>query len=330
MNYAQRSHKRIAKISWKRWLRAASLLLLLLIISACGGGDGLLAGGGIGGTGITSSGPITAFGSIWVNGVEYDVAGADISVNGIPATEVELTRGMIVLVRGSINDDGISGSASSVTYNSNIAGTVTAVDIANNTLTVLGQTVTWDSETFGDDNEPGAWAVPAVGDFIEISALPSLNGWLARAINHHDQSEGNEISGEVESLNIQNHTFMVGGLEIRYQGQVDLQEGDFVEIKGTVNGNVMMASKIEIHTPELAGDNEDMEVEGIVSEYDGSSKALVLMASGGHYQIEANGAVFEHGNESDLLPGARVEVSGYVQDGLFFAEKIEIKGQGQD
>jgi hypothetical protein len=50
---------------------------------ACCGGGNTVAGGGIGGTGVTNAGEITDFGSIWVNGVEFDTQQAEIYINNI-------------------------------------------------------------------------------------------------------------------------------------------------------------------------------------------------------------------------------------------------------
>ena len=59
-----------------------ALFSVFLLISCDSGGGGMTAGGGIGGTGIISSGTITAFGSIVVNGTEFDTSNAAIIVNG--------------------------------------------------------------------------------------------------------------------------------------------------------------------------------------------------------------------------------------------------------
>ena len=85
-------------------------LLLAVLLAACvGSGLGQLATGGIGGTGI-SSGPITAFGSVFVNGVEYDIDQATLTRNGQPATgQNEYRIGEYVTIKGTVNADGVTG-----------------------------------------------------------------------------------------------------------------------------------------------------------------------------------------------------------------------------
>src|SRR6056297_2886895 len=109
----------------------------LAIVSACGGGGGGLAAlspslpiggggsGGIGGTGLTTSGTIDGTGSIFVNGVRFDVSGADIRIDGEPATEADLGPGMVVTVRGTLDDDNPGeGSAEEVDYERDLVGPV--------------------------------------------------------------------------------------------------------------------------------------------------------------------------------------------------------------
>ena len=62
---------------------AILILTPLLIQTACNesGGGGLLAGGGIGGTGI-SVGEISGFGSVIVNDIDFDTKKAKVYING--------------------------------------------------------------------------------------------------------------------------------------------------------------------------------------------------------------------------------------------------------
>ena len=63
------------------------------------------AGGGIGGTG-RAYGEITAFGSIFVNGIEYSTTTATITINGVVqpvGDQSALKVGMAVLVDGTVN-----------------------------------------------------------------------------------------------------------------------------------------------------------------------------------------------------------------------------------
>ncbi len=111
------------------------LLFLVATLSSCDGvAPGGLAsfdspgGGGIGGTGVTSSGSINGFGSIFVNGVEFDTDSAEILINGKPASEEELRLGMVVLVSGTVDDNGTTGTASQVIFDQEVEGPVEAIE----------------------------------------------------------------------------------------------------------------------------------------------------------------------------------------------------------
>ena len=84
-----------------------ALIFITLLLTSCGGGGSTIAG--IGGTGITTSGTITGFGSIFVNGVEYDLTGAGITVDGVPASDADLTLGMVLRFRRSLLQPGRTG-----------------------------------------------------------------------------------------------------------------------------------------------------------------------------------------------------------------------------
>jgi len=102
------------------WLAGASALVL----AACGGGGssggiGGTGGGGIGGTGV-AYGTITDFGSVWVNGVEYNSGNATIRIDDTVHPESDLRRGMVVRVDGSIS----GATAATITVDDAVKGFV--------------------------------------------------------------------------------------------------------------------------------------------------------------------------------------------------------------
>ncbi len=79
-------------------------LTVLLIASSCGEVElgSLFSGGGISGTG-RFSGTITGFGSVFVNGVEIETTGAQISIDDISSVESDLKVGMKVQIEAFDN-----------------------------------------------------------------------------------------------------------------------------------------------------------------------------------------------------------------------------------
>ena len=83
---------------------------IVLTVSACGGGTGGTGTtGGTGGTGV-SIGVMTK-GSTIVNGVRFEDTTANIFIDDKPKTAAALQTGMVVKVLGTVNDDGINGTA---------------------------------------------------------------------------------------------------------------------------------------------------------------------------------------------------------------------------
>ena len=106
-----------------------------------GGNDG--GGGGTGGitrTGVAVAvGSISGFGSIIVNGIEYDTSSAIFTIDDNPGSQDDLSVGHVVAVRGTINDDNTNAVATSVDFGDLVEGPVSSVDTVNNTLVVLGK-----------------------------------------------------------------------------------------------------------------------------------------------------------------------------------------------
>ena len=104
------------RTNWKRALRHIGVFATFAVVS-CGGGEQL---GGIQGSGRTSPatvvGPITGFGSIFVNGVEYATSGAQVRIDGQAATESQLRVGQVVTLKATQNEDGRTGVANEVAF----------------------------------------------------------------------------------------------------------------------------------------------------------------------------------------------------------------------
>ena len=129
----------------KTSLARLSVGLATTLLVACGGGDsgnGTPVIGGIQGSGrMVSIGTITGFGSIFVNGVEFATSTAQITLDGRAGTEADLRIGQVVTVQGTVNANGTAGTATRVTFDNDVEGPVTQLDVAAGTFVVLGQTI---------------------------------------------------------------------------------------------------------------------------------------------------------------------------------------------
>src|ERR671922_1329323 len=95
---------------------------------------------------VVSAGPITSFGSVILNGIEFDTTQAEVRVEDQIVREDELRIGMRVIVEGVRDNNGVA-RATRVVFRKNVEGLIDRIDLVNNTLVVLAQTVLVDSLT---------------------------------------------------------------------------------------------------------------------------------------------------------------------------------------
>jgi len=303
--------------------------------SNSGGQD--VAEGGIEGTGrvatsSTTVGTITGFGSVFVNGVEYETDTANVDTDDNEnATEDDLEIGMIVTIQGSVNADSVTGDAVSIRYSEDIKGYVQAIDVNAGTLIIMGQEVTTDELTVYDDV---TLETLLVGDFVEVSGLTSSSGvLLATRIEKETVTENPviKIKGAISNLDTLNASFSLGYLSVDYSSaEIDLGDDDetltdgvVVKVKGSQTGVGMplIATEVEIKGKEYEVDEGDsLELDGIIENFVSATNFTVNGQS-----VTTNVATeYEHGNSSFLVLGERVKVEGALnREGQLVADEIE-------
>jgi hypothetical protein len=344
MNYRSHSGR-------QRWTAGkagcyALSLLALLILGSCGsGGADSVAGGGTGGTGTVSVGPISDLGSIFVNGIEFDISKASVDVNGSQAAGGMLQRGMVVTVDGTVNADGRTGVANSVVYDDNVQGPISAIDQASGTFTVLGQTIHTDSETlFATGGPSPGLADLSLGDFVEVSGLPTADGSIhATRISLPAAGDQVQITGPVSGA--MGTTFMINGLtvdisqvasgmgmsQMNGNGQQNggngsgPQNGDVVAVTGALDGDgVLIASQLRRMTP-LPAANRQMQLAGYIQTATADSFTIAASMMMGTMTVQIDqGTVFTGGSAADLKPGVRVGVTGSMSMGTITAQEISL------
>lgn len=196
-----------------------------ILVAATSAALALLAWGdessaGIEGTGryaMIAHGRITAFGSIFVDGVEYDITQAKIHVNGHSAQATQLAVGQVVTVRGYVNG-AKAGTAKEVNYTSDVVGPITGTDAAAGTFTVLGQTIAVDAHTlFGEGIQPAGIAALTAGTGVQVSAFAEASGeLLASRIDLQTAGAPLQVAGAVQALDTGAQTFQLNALTIDY------------------------------------------------------------------------------------------------------------------
>ncbi len=303
-------------------------LLALLFLVSCGGGGGgsHVADGGIEGTGI-SSGSITGFGSIFVNGVEFDTSGASITIDGISASESDLKLGMVVEVQGTIS--GASGTVISVVAEDVVKGPVSSVAADGLSLVALGQTILVDNTTIIDNNIPGQDIRNLTpGDLIEVHGLVKDNGVIgATRIELKGALVEFRVKGFVENTDTVAKTFTIGVLTVDYSAADtgDLAggnpvDGQLVEVKGQNtlgSGGELLATKVELEGLAVA-DAAQAEVEGFVTSLVSTSDFVV----GSQRVVTTGSTIFAGGLQGEIIVGLKVEVEGTLAGGILTATKV--------
>ena len=321
-------------------ITTAFLAAAMLITGGCGGGGGgsdvtpPRPTGGITRTGV-AVGPITGFGSVIVNGVTYDTSSTIFTKDGLPATQDDFSVGQVVLVKGTIDDDGTNAMANTVEFDDVVEGPVSSVNEQLNQLVVLGQTVLLTATTSIDDSCPGTLDDLLVVPAVEVSGLADANGLIeATRIECRDGTWNGvmEVNGLVSGHNAGATTFMINGLEVDYSGAaVDnfptagvINDGDPVEAKGTVlNGNTLDATRVEYKGNRFANDDGDhAEIEGFITRFVSASDFDVS----GLPVTTTGSTTFEGGMAADLGLNLKVEVDGeFNAGGVLVATKVDIK-----
>lgn len=325
---------------------ALAILLVLLLISCGGCSNSSGDGGGIGGSGIVSYGSVSGFGSIFVNGTEFDTSGAAVIVEGEikgvgDATVLDyLDIGKVVTVKGTVNPDGNTATADRVTYNDDVEGPVESIhdiDATTKEIVVLGQTAIvkvhakFKGTTFD---------TIAPNDVVEVSGLVDDMGaiWASFLEKTREFTPGVavavEVRGFVENLDPDLETFKINDLTVDYSlaDTSDLPggalaDGLLVEVKGTLDaiGGEMLAMEIQLEN-QLGGGNADMvEMTGFVTDFVSVFEFSVWNQV---VHTDAN-TVFIDGTRDDIALGVKLEVEGRLIGGNLYADEIEFWGPDQ-
>lgn len=302
-----------------------------LLLSGCSNGGDIA---GIDGSGEpvadqATGGPIVGFGSVIVNGVRFDTSAADIVISGDGAVEDELAVGDYVTVIGTVNDDGVTGVAAEVRFQPNVVGPVSAIDVAAETLTALGQTVQITRATlFSGEISPRSIDGIALADRVRVSGGVNAAGDIIATRVDLSAAGDFELSGAIAGLDSANSLFSINGFTIDYGGAADVQPGVDALVVGataavrgrTVNGNTLVAEEIEVRAS-LLGDLEEvdeLEIEGYITAV---SDDLNIAVNGLPVTL-STATEFDNGSAADLALDALVEVAGALREGTLLAASI--------
>jgi hypothetical protein len=312
------------------------MLIVSMTLAACGGGGeqtaGIDARGNPVAVGVVSKGTISGFGSVIVNGVRYNTNTAAFNIDGSDGVQSDLAVGDVVTIRGTVNEDGTSPTASSVTFDDAVEGPIQAIDAAAGTMTVLGQLVRIDADTSFDDSiSPASLDGLAIDDIVEISGFVLADGSISATRVEQKPAGGEfEVTGEVSNLTAT--TFTINALTVDFSAaQLDNfpggtpESGQRVEAKGTSlgAGGQLLATRVEFKGTDLGGEAGDAaEIEGFITRFVSASDFDVE----GVPVTTTGSTTFTNGTSADLGLNRKVEVEGSINaSGVVVAANVELK-----
>ena len=327
---------------------------LALTLAACGGssgnGDNSQPPVTQQPTPITVAGKVTGFGSIYVNGIRFETNSATYDLDDATgSSDSDISVGMYVVVQGSLNADGMSGTADSVHYDDEVEGPVEELmtdmgDPTVKTFTVLNVDVRIDSSTVfsSDEGTPYDFDTIMNGDVVEVSGdyvgdlLHATYVELQDDVDDEYEAKGT-ISGfngvDMFTLNLGNgatlNVTVAAGAIIPDGGIMD---GQYVEVEGTIPDPVgfpddLLAMKVELEDDDYFDDDDDeVEIKGPLSynEADDSwsiNGTLIVFSASTEYEPESLADAIADGSAHGLV----VEVEGQYVNGALQADEVEIE-----
>ena len=289
--------------------RQKTLVVALgLALYGCGGGGGGSVGSlpaesdssliASNSSAVSSTGTIDGFGSIFVNGVEFETDEAEVSLDGERSNHGGLRLGMVVTVDGTVNEDGRTGTAHAVVFDDEVQGPVDSIEVSLDgdtlLLNILGLGVIAErTSTVFDDV---TFDSLAVDDLIEVSGFIEPSG-LLRATRIEKKSDfvagasEIELKGIVSALtttefNLGKYLVDFSNADLSEVPGGVISEGMQVEVHGTLKSDRITADRVE-QEDEIEDDfdnGDEVNVQGAITNF--VSKA----------QFEVNGVAVDASN----------------------------------
>jgi len=330
---------------WLAGLSASAAAAACLV--ACGGGGTSTAsngsGVGSGGTGSYTTGSISGFGSIIVNGIRYDNTGV-VAASQDDDTAPELKLGMVVDVEGGSTSDVTTSTgtqtvakASSIKVGFELLGPVTAssIDASKGTFRSLGQTVNVTVDTFFDQDS-GLSGIGNVSTcpYVRVYGFPRTTGGYtasrveclsAQPAYYRVRGPVTQVSGGTVFINDGGTSGQSGGQYVLGNGVPAPTVGQIVRAVLSVSGQSWTIVSFKGESRPLT-QTRDARVEGVVSDYSAANGTLHVNG----VPVKVSSTTTQQLINPPLVAGMRVEVRGQLVNGVLNATLIKQEADRPD
>jgi hypothetical protein len=360
----------------RRGPSVAATLLAAGLMAGCGGGSVDVAGVGSGGSGgapatavnvnvtttvstgdtpppaATGTQPATAVKSLSIGPLAYDT---DLVVEGVryvtAATRftdsnggsyasLQLGRGMVVEVVGTVDPARREGVAQRVRVMPPTRGPVSVIDKARRALYVMGREVTWDDQTAWSGESPdklrsGAlievWGIPdelaaSLRATRIVMSLPRATDLVVDALGRTVYKGAVKVQGAVTHLDEAEKMAVVGTTPVSYEGTgitaSQLAVGTIVAVEGARMARVgaLQAKSVKSVAVDEIPDTDLAWIRGQAVSI--SKRTKTLRVSG--YRVDVSEADWIGGSLDELRTGRGIAVSARVRNGTAFASTVQV------
>jgi hypothetical protein len=324
-------------------------MLVLLLAAACGGSSSnpvFVTAPVVITEDVVVVGPITGFGSVIVNGVEFDTAATTVTMDDQPGTVSSLRIGMIVSIDGTVDSDTGLSRASEISFIDDAEGPITNMNRAAGSFVVLGRTVLVDELTVF---EAATFEDLEDGHVVEVSGLwrhqQQIQATFVRLVaNQFMAGMTMQVKGEISDLDIGQQRFRIGTQWCDYSAAMlelngaQLANGMYVQVTSTamIQNDHMLANMVQARDRardryRLCAGECQYELIGYVTAFESATDFHV----DGQAVTTSLDTVYVNGTADTLALDVKVSIDGTLNDaGVLMADRIvfhlpslvEIKG----
>jgi hypothetical protein len=285
-------------------------------------------------TDVVTIGTITGFGSVIANGIQFNTDTATVTMNGEPGNLSDLRVGMMVSIRGTVNEATGAAVASQIRFSHEAEGPVRNINRLQNRFVVLGQTVMFDELTVFDGM--------TMDDFADGNMIRVSGQWRSeqriqathvhRIANAYAPGMTMQVKGEISGLNVATQHFNIGTQSCDYSaaalelGDASLANGLYVEVSSAspMSEGDMLLDRIQARDrdrdkDQLCDADCDFEIEGYVSSF---TSATEFDVDGQPVTTTAE-TEFVNGTVDTLALDVKLAVDGTLDEaGVLVADRI--------